>query len=563
MKRLFRLMILTMAVFFGIKGVKADTVSIRREYVNDIWSFHYRNGEMFTYSNLSYKYLNDVLGYCIEPESEIITNDYYYSEDFNKEGYSDEEKRQMELIAYYGYGYKDHNSVKYYMATQELIWSFSDDDYIVWNTSRNQDGENIDLSYEKFIINYLINKHNVKPSFYKDRIEVDNYTIDLYDSNDVLNEYSIYMDDGEVLVEGNKLTLKANSLGVKTLYFKKLRNIDNKSLVFDNDSIRTQTMAIFGEPNIEEFSIDVSFNKGKVEILKKDMDDDSLITEEGIGVRLTNIDTGEEIGELTFVDGKIICFLPVGNYKLDEVSTIYGYSINENGLEISVSENTIFQSLNFYNERVTGQIEIYKVDEDGNFVEGAKLEVYNEYGDVVDRIITTDDVIRSKKLPLGSYTLKEVEAPYGYELNNEIFDVNFMYDNPYENVVYNYIDIINSKKKCEITVITSSNEDKIDASFNIFDIYGNLIYSGKTENGISKINLPYGDYILKEIGVPNGYKLNEEEIYFSVDDFVCASSYNINNEKVIMPVTSSENSIFYLITLLLNIGSYAIYKKNK
>ena len=107
-----------------------------------------------------------------------------------------------------------------------------------------------------------------------------------------------------------------------------------------------------------------------------------------------------------------------------------------------------------------------------------------------------------------------------------------------------------------------SGNEKIDATFNVYDKNYNLVYSGKTVNGIASIELTYGDYIIKEIEVPNGYILNDKEIKFSVNDNTCKSSMSVNNEKVTIPITSTENNIGYLFILLSNIVGYVLIKKN-
>ena len=73
----------------------------------------------------------------------------------------------MELISYYGYGYPGHDSLKYYMATQELIWLYSDD-YVKWMDKYSTNGtlgNQINIDNEKNEILRLVNNHNKLPSF--------------------------------------------------------------------------------------------------------------------------------------------------------------------------------------------------------------------------------------------------------------------------------------------------------------------------------------------------------------------------------------------------------------
>ena len=57
---------------------------------------------------------NGEIVYCIELDK-TITSDTYSSSDIN-------DNSDINLISYFGYGYKDNNTVKDYIATQALIW---------------------------------------------------------------------------------------------------------------------------------------------------------------------------------------------------------------------------------------------------------------------------------------------------------------------------------------------------------------------------------------------------------------------------------------------------------
>ena len=108
MKKIFKaLLCLCIISIFGIKGVKAnvgDHVNLEKHEIENVWAYHYRNGEMVTYVNLPFRYADGKLVYCIQPDVRITTNDYIIY-DFNRAGYTDESKRTMELISYYGYRY--------------------------------------------------------------------------------------------------------------------------------------------------------------------------------------------------------------------------------------------------------------------------------------------------------------------------------------------------------------------------------------------------------------------------------------------------------------------------
>ena len=566
MRKILSLFAVLLVMFtVGIKGAKAEAVTMTREFIDGVWSYHYRGGDWWTFGNLPFNYANGKLVYCIEPDSRINTDVYYTYGDFGLSGYSEDTKRQMELISYYGYGFPGHDSLKYYMATQELLWLFSPDDWIKWTVTNDENSEMIDVSYEKNEIQRLVNNHNRKPSFYGQIFESETDYMTIRDVNNVLDNYRIEVPDNITYsIDGDRITFKTNKIGSFEVNFKKKRVVNETTLVYNNDSLRTQKLAIFGEPYFEEFKLNIVFKGSYVEILKKDIDTNEIITDSGNKIKIKNTETNQYVkdSEYEFNGGKVWLYLPVGKYFIEETNSSNGYYINTNGLNFEIVEGDEAQRyLEFFNDKVEGRININKTDDDGNNLSGAKFEIYNENNELVDTVVTNEEKTSSIKLPLGKYTVKEVEVPYGYEKNNEEYEVELSYNNQDESIVYGNLDIINKKIKCEIVVVTTSKKEALNVSFNVYDKNNNLVYSGNTVDGKSVFYLPYGDYVLKEIGVPDGYKLNDNEIKFSVNDITCASKFSLEHEKFIMPNTTSKSSMIYLVLLIINISGYVYYKK--
>ena len=566
MKKICSLIVLLLVVFiYGLNPVKADAVTMSRDFIDGVWSYHYRNGEMWTFGNLPFNYADGKLVYCIEPDARVNVGTYYTDDNFSISGYDDYEKTQMELISYYGYGFPGHDSIKYYMATQELIWLYSPDEWIKWTNTDNEYGEEIDINYEKYEIMRLVNSHYTKPSFYGQNFTSNSNTLYLRDNNNTLDKYEIMVpDELSYERESYSINFTASKLGTYTVKFKKRREVEERTQVYYNDSLRTQKLAVFGEPDIEEFAIDVSFTGSYVEIYKKDIDTNQLITDKGNVINIRNKDTNEFIRDTNFVssNGKVWFYFTVGRYKIEELSSSEGYYLNTNGLEFEIVEgDDTSKKIDFYNDKVEGKININKTDEDGNNIKGVIFEIYDEEGNIVDTITTTDSKTESKLLPLGKYIVKEKETVYGYQKNDTEYEVNLEYNNQEEAIVYKDIDIVNEKIKCKIVLVTTSDKKVLNTTFNVYDLDYNLVYTGKTIDGKAEFVLPYGDYILKEIEVPDGYKINDEEIRFSVNDITCASNFTIDNKKVEMPDTYKEGNIFLVIMIIINVGSYVYYKK--
>lgn len=470
MKKILKIILcLNIMFIFGIKGVKAnvgDHVNLEKHEIENVWAYHYRNGEMVTYVNLPYRYADGKLVYCIQPDVKITTNDYIVY-DFNRAGYTEESKRKMELISYYGYRYDGHDSLNYYIATQDLIWRLYMNDDIKW-TKGGEYGEEIDISKEKNEILDLISKHNVLPEFNDSINEVKvNEKKEFIDSNNVLKNYDIeYSGDIEVIKDNNKLIITPKKQGEYTINFIHKKNYDSGTFLYDNFNTLTQSVAIFGSPTLINGSMKIICNSVDVDINKKDNDSKELITDLGNKIKIKNLDDNKYIDTYEFNNGKLSLTLKEGKYKLEEISSSYGYSINE-GLDFVITKDDTHKEINFFNKKV----------------------------------------------------------------------------------------------KCEIVVFSISGDIKLDSDFEVYDLEDNLIYKGRTTNGEAKFELEYGNYKIKEISVPDGYILNDSEISLEVNDKTCSSRITFNNDKVIMPVTSKESNILFLIILFFDICGYVFVKK--
>ncbi|PFL06351.1 collagen-binding domain-containing protein, partial [Bacillus thuringiensis] len=102
-----------------------------------------------------------------------------------------------------------------------------------------------------------------------------------------------------------------------------------------------------------------------------------------------------------------------------------GGSINGQAFVGAVQQTGGFEFHNFkfnwqhWNKSSTGKVKIKKVDSnnDNKKLAGAKFQIEDAKGKVVGELVTNEEgEVISKELPIGNYTLVEVEAPKGYEL---------------------------------------------------------------------------------------------------------------------------------------------------
>lgn len=569
MKKIYKVIfIILCTLFFNVLGVQAgeNDSNLKTEYVENVWSFHYRDGKVFTYGQLPFRYQNGKMAYCIDPSTPINVSTYSSYSDWSVTSYTEEIKKQMELIAHYGYGYPGHDTLKYYMATQELIWLFSDDEYIKWTVSNTSSSEEINVEKEKNEIMNLVNNHNKLPSFVG-RCYTQNFgdKFNIVDKNNVIENYDIKT-DLNYKINGSTITFTADKFGtINVELISKNSNI-SETIVYKSSSTRSQMMAIFGFDDEKTGSFSIKVDNVYTRIYKKDNDTKELITNKGTKFNIKDIDTNKyvvkdlEVNNKGYVDIK----LPKGKYQIEEISASDGYVINKENKVVTIDEKVEIKnamySIDIYNSKPKGRIIIYKEDENKNHLKGVKIGIYdNEYKLIKELMTTDDEKLIVDDLQLGTYYVKEISTIDGYIIDKEYHKINLDYIDDKTYIVEKSINIINKQIKCDVVYITSNVDNELikGIEINLYNESNEIIYNGMTdENGkIILEDLPYGEYYIKQVKVPSGYILNDKKVEFSVNDITCVADLKVINEKTIMPVTSSssKNSFGFILTICLGV----------
>ncbi len=116
--------------------------------------------------------------------------------------------------------------------------------------------------------------------------------------------------------------------------------------------------------------------------------------------------------------------IPLGKYLLAEVETLPGYVPLADPIPVEITEDG--QEINLgsvVNEHT--KVQISKQDfTTGKELPGAKLELRDQDGKVVESWTSTDKPHLIERLPVGKYTLREITTPAGYDVAEEvIFEV--------------------------------------------------------------------------------------------------------------------------------------------
>ena len=184
------LIIISVCLFICcLYSVKADDIKYKR--LEGIY-FNLTVDGKFESNHVTMFYLGNRLAYCIEPGKDINTKSYDSYKGWDVTSLSKEKQAYIERLGYYGYEYPGHQTDKYYIATQELIWKAVKNVTINWTTEKDNGGQAIDIEKEKTEILRLVNEDAKKPSFINQIITGKvSETVEYEDNNHVLENYSL------------------------------------------------------------------------------------------------------------------------------------------------------------------------------------------------------------------------------------------------------------------------------------------------------------------------------------------------------------------------------------
>ena len=246
--------------------------------------------------------------------------------------------------------------------------------------------------------------------------------------------------------------------------------------------------------------------------------------------------------------------LPLGKYYLVETKTLEGFVLDQEPIEADLSyvdqhTEVVYAGMNVTNERQKVQVTVIKTDaETKEKLEGAVFGLYaaEDIVNADDKVVVAKDTLVEKAvtgkggtcvftsdLPLGQYYVKEIEAPKGYVLGEDIFELDASYQGDAVEVIELEAEFENYPTKLEIskTDITGEHELK-DATLSIINKDGNVVETWKSDGKPHVIDrIPVGEYTLREETAPYGYKI-ANEVKFTVENTKELQQVSMKDELV-------------------------------
>lgn len=206
-----------------------------------------------------------------------------------------------------------------------------------------------------------------------------------------------------------------------------------------------------------------------------------------------------------------------GSYIVKQVKAASGYEISPVEKDVQVTLNHTSRVM-FYSQKtpeVKGSISLHIVDaESGAPLSGAGFALYRgstlAYGPFYSG---PDGYISASGLDLGSYNLVEMAAPNGYgELKtHEGFVLNAKEPKLARSFTYRKSPAVTGQIRVE-NIDKTTNTAVTGGSFSLYSANGAYISTMRTNgSGVAMFtNIPVGSYIVRQVGRPDGFKLNTE-----------------------------------------------------
>lgn len=293
--------------------------------------------------------------------------------------------------------------------------------------------------------------------------------------------------------------------GEKSVINQKMKEIQNR---VDNanrkPSFNSKTLEINLNEEVEIIDSNGMLNQGYT--VSACINCNATIQDNSLIVSSNNIGTARVIlsrkisdnskGSILYVAGTHQKLMSFG----DPASVESTVNFKVNGSEIRIQKS----------DKETGKIEA----QGDATLKGAIYGIYDSDNNLVTELATDENGQASYYVGYGTYTVKELVAPIGYKLSDEVFTITIDEINADEGVtILAHDEVIKGKGIIYKESISVNGTIKAEngAEFNIINSKGEIVKKLVTdEDGVSLLKLPYGSYTLHQTKGLKNHSLSED-----------------------------------------------------
>lgn len=440
MKKILFFLTTIIIVLICSKNVNASTTFYEGEYINNIYMNKQKAGSSTIYYQKARFFRQtgtNRFAYCIDPFV-FFQDGSIYEETITPSNLTSSQKEQISLIAYFGYGYKNHTDTKWYAITQFMIWQAADPTGNFYFTDGLNGPRITAYTNEMNEINNLINNYKKQTSLNnKTYTLLEGESLSITDTNNVLSNYK--SSNPNFIISGNKLTSSSLTEGVYQIDLIREENYHNAPLLF-YQSANSQALMQTGNLSNKQEHLQVEVIKTEIEITKIDKDTQS-ITPSGEGVLI-----GAEYGLYNEQDELIQTIvinedstgkvenIPFGKYYLKETKAPTGYQLSNEKHEIEITKENSKLKLTLENEIIKKKIIIYKTYDENERIPEANISftIYDNKNNKVATITTDENGKAEITLPYGEYKIVQENTTEGY---HKVEDILLTVENTEEEII--------------------------------------------------------------------------------------------------------------------------------
>jgi LPXTG-motif cell wall-anchored protein len=446
-----------------------------------------------------------------------------------------------------------------WIATQLIVWEFvsgcrsTNDGYKCTNTKFIDGicagGANPGVKSVYNAISKSLANDSIVPSFasaiaskaetYEMKYSDGKYTLTLTDSNSILSDFSFKTTSGvSVSVSGNKLTLTSSNPVNDAVTFnsaKSMPNVGKTVLVpYGDATLQDVITGVENDADPIRAYFKVKTSSGNLKLVKTSEDGDVANIEFSVkGDGYSKTAKTNSKGEFELTD------LVPGNYTVTEITDSKYETQKSQTVKVESGKTA---KVTFENVLKKGSLEVVKTSED-NFNEGIKFHLYGTSlnGASIDLYAKTnaDGIAKFENVLVSGdkpYTLEEVNTADRYvvpKTQRVVIEWNKVTKKEVENKI-----IRGSIKGLKIDNETKENIE--GALFGLFSINETkfteetaILTSESNEEGILTFeNVPYGEYIVRELKPADGYLPNEESYQATISENEEIIEITVENDKI-------------------------------